>query len=271
MHFPSGTTHECVRVLVADSSQTLSQVVCRALRQHQGMTVTNCPCELSHCLEALRAVPADVVLLTDDPSNHGHLVETLRVLHGSYPQVRIVLALDCYDRDLVVSAVYTGATGVFCRACQPFRSLCRCISVVHQGQFWLNTEQMAYVIDALRLTPCARVVNAKGESLLTVREEQIASRVVEGISNREIGHQLGIKESSVKKALLRIYEKLGISNKVELVLYSLTHRQLPSVPTTANSLPGRTSGTLCADSRQRPFDGDRECVAKAAQMPTLNH
>jgi len=195
----------------------------------------------------------------------------IRVLHGSYPQVRIVLVLDSYDRDLVVNAVYTGATGVFCRACQPFRSLCRCISVVHQGQFWLNTEQMAYVIDALRLTHCARVVNAKGANLLTVREEQIASRVVEGISNREIGLQLGIKESSVKKALLRIYERLGISNKIELVLYSLTHRQLESAPTTANPLPGRTAVTFCADSRQGPFDGDRECMAKAAQIPTINH
>ncbi len=237
MGLPSDTAPGCIRVLVADSSQTVSQVLCRALRRQQGMTVTNCPSELSRCMEALRAVPADVVLLSDEPSTHSHLVETLRILHGSYPQVRIVLLLDCYDRDLVVSAVYTGATGVFCRACQPFRSLCRCISVVHQGQFWLNTEQMAYVIDALRITPCARVVNAKGEKLLTVREEQIVSLVAEGIGNREVGRQLGIKASSVKKALLRVYEKLGISNRVELALYSLSHRQLPSVSAAVTRYP----------------------------------
>jgi DNA-binding CsgD family transcriptional regulator len=59
---------------------------------------------------------------------------------------------------------------------------------------------------------------------LTAREEQVVNLVAEGIGNREIGEQLGIKENTVKKSLLRIYDKLGVSNRVELVLYALTHR-----------------------------------------------
>ena len=60
--------------------------------------------------------------------------------------------------------------------------------------------------------------------MLTPREEQIVNLVAEGIGNRDIGEQLGIKENTVKKSLLRTYDKLGVSNRVELVLYALTHR-----------------------------------------------
>ena len=115
---------------------------------------------------------------------------------------------------------------MFCRASQQFRALCRCISVVHQGQFWASTEQIGYLIEALRLAPSRRVINVKGEGLLTPREDQVVSLVAEGIGNREIAQQLGVKENTVKKSLLRIYDKIGISNRVELVLYALTNRSM---------------------------------------------
>jgi DNA-binding CsgD family transcriptional regulator len=95
---------------------------------------------------------------------------------------------------------------------------------VHLGQIWANTEQIQYVLDALATAPTMHVVNAKGEGVLTSREDQVVSLVADGISNREIAQQFLIKENMVKKSLLRIYDKLGLSNRVELVLYALTHR-----------------------------------------------
>jgi DNA-binding CsgD family transcriptional regulator len=83
---------------------------------------------------------------------------------------------------------------------------------------------MQYLVEALSSSAPSRVVNAKGEGLLTLRENQVASLVAEGAGNREIASQLGITENTVKKSLLRIYDKLGVSNRVELVLYALTHR-----------------------------------------------
>jgi len=194
------------------------------LRRQPGMKVTCCRGELSDCLRALGASPADIVLLGDGPTDHDYLVQTLRTLHANHPNVGLVLLLDTYDRQLVVNAMRAGARGLFCRACQPFRALCRCIAVVHQGQYWANTEQVGYVIDALSSTPPARVIGANGVGLLTPREEQVVNLVAEGIGNRDIAAQLGIKENTVKKSLLRIYDKLGVSNRVELVLYALTHR-----------------------------------------------
>ena len=77
----------------------------------------------------------------------------------------------------------------------------------------------------------SRVINAKGEGLLTAREDQVMNLVAEGLGNREIALQLGITENTVKKSLLRIYDKLGVSNRVELVLYALTHRGAGERPT----------------------------------------
>jgi DNA-binding NarL/FixJ family response regulator len=182
-------------------------------------------------MQALQSNPADVVLLGDGSTDHDHLMDMLRTLHGSYPRVGLVLLLDRYDRNLVVDAMRAGARGLFDRARQSFKALCRCISVIHEGQFWANTEQIGYVIDAVGSTLPSRVVNAKGEHLLTAREEQVVSLVAEGIANRGIADQLSIKENTVKKALMRIYDKLGMSNRVELVLYALTHRAVEQVAT----------------------------------------
>jgi len=218
---PDAST-DSIRVLVADSNQTQSQLLGSALRRQPGMAITSCRSELSACLRALQSAPVDIVLLGDGASDR--LIETLRGLHSSHPAVRLILLLDSCDRALVVTALRAGARGLFCRECQPFRALCRCISVIHQGQFWANTEQIGYLIEELTSGPSPRVINVKGVVLLTPREEQVVSLVSEGIGNRQIAQHLGIKESSVKKYLLRIYDKLGVSNRVELVLYALAHR-----------------------------------------------
>ena len=219
----SALSRHLIGVLVADSNLTQSQLLSSALRRKPGIKVNCCRGELPDCIQALSSATVDVVLLGGGATDHNQ-IDTLRSLHASYPQVGLILLLDSYDRNLVVDSMRAGARGLFCRACQPFRALCRCISVVHQGQFWANTEQLGYVIEALRSAPQARVINAKGEGLLTPREEQVVSLVAEGIGNREVAQQLGIAENTVKKSLLRIYDKLGVSNRVELVLYALAHR-----------------------------------------------
>ncbi|MBZ5689897.1 MAG: LuxR C-terminal-related transcriptional regulator [Acidobacteriia bacterium] len=61
--------------------------------------------------------------------------------------------------------------------------------------------------------------------MLTPREEQTVHLVTEGLNNREVARELNLKENTVKKSLLRIYDKLGVSNRVELVLYALSHSQ----------------------------------------------
>jgi DNA-binding NarL/FixJ family response regulator len=148
---PPPDSREFIRVLLADSNQTQSQLMGSALRRQPGMKITSCRGELSACLQALRSAPFDIVLLRDGASDQ--LIETLRGLHTGHPHVGAIVLLDSYDRNLVITAMRAGARGLFCLAGQPFRALCRCISVVYQGQFWANAEQISYVIEALISAP----------------------------------------------------------------------------------------------------------------------
>ena len=251
MKSSSGASRESIRVLIADSNQTQSQLLSAALRRQTALRVTCCQSAVTDCLQALKLVPADIVLLGDGPSEHEELISTLRELHSIHPEIGFVLLLDSYDRELVVNAMRAGARGLFCRATQPFRALCRCITVVRQGQFWANTEQMGYVVEALNHSTPSRVLNARGEGLLTPREDQVVRLVAEGIGNREVGQQLGVKENTVKKSLLRIYDKLGISNRVELVLYALTHSgAYRSTPSSHESRPDLDVAVECLDPRR---------------------
>ena len=268
MKFPSGAGRDPIRVLLADSNQTQSQLLSSALRRQPSMEVACCRDELSHCLEALRSAPADIVLLGDSPSHHDCLTVTLRGLHENYPETGLILLLDSYDRNLVVNAMRAGARGLFCRASQPFRALRRCIAVVHQGQLWANTEQVGYVIDALNSNPTLHVLNAKGESLLTAREGQLVNLVAEGLGNRGIAQLLHIKENTVKKSLLRIYDKLGISNRVELVLYALTHGGI-EIGDSAKAKRQLVPGILLEPSRVRIMGADNGCIpSKRAEILT---
>ena len=225
----SGVSPEIIGVVVADSNQTQSQLLCSALRRQGTFKVAGCRAELSECLSVLETDRADVLLLADGiKDDRDRLYELLRGVHSAHPNLAIVLLLDGYDRELVVNSLRAGARGLFCLASMSFKFLCRCITSVHQGQYWTNTEQMRYIIDALSIGPSVRLINSRGQVVLTPREEQTVNLVTEGLNNREIARELKLKENTVKKSLLRVYDKLGVSNRVELVLYALSHSQTPT-------------------------------------------
>jgi DNA-binding NarL/FixJ family response regulator len=97
------------------------------------------------------------------------------------------------------------------------------IRQVRCGEIWASTRQLGYLLDSVCQLPMLQVLNACGEKLLTSREEQVVALVADGLSNRNIATELGLSEHTVKKYLFRIFEKLGISNRVELVLYAVHH------------------------------------------------
>ena len=66
-------------------------------------------------------------------------------------------------------------------------------------------------------------MNSSGQSLVTPREEQVVALVADGLSNRQVANELGLSEHTIKKYLLQIFDKLGISTRVELVLYAVSH------------------------------------------------
>jgi DNA-binding NarL/FixJ family response regulator len=94
---------------------------------------------------------------------------------------------------------------------------------VHEGQIWAKTQQLEFIVNALAQAPSLRVVDADGANLLTKREEDLLHLVAEGLGNRDIARQLNLSENTVKNYMFHLFDKLGISNRVELVLYALSN------------------------------------------------
>jgi len=215
-------TSYAIGVLVADTNQMQCQLLASALRRRPEFRVTSCDFEADTILRGMTESPIQVAVLnTDHRGLQGPDLAIVRRLHLVHPEIAKVLLLAGYDREVVVNAFRAGAKGLF-RAEHPFRLLCKCIQSVHRGQVWANSEQMQYVIEGLVELPPLRVVNARGLKLLTPREEQVVALVVDGLSNRGVARALTLSENTVKKYLFRIFEKLGISSRVELVLYAVS-------------------------------------------------
>jgi DNA-binding NarL/FixJ family response regulator len=201
-----------------------SQLLTGALRRRPEFQVSACSLDAEEVLHFLGESHIDVLLLA--PGGNASTWEDMSVLrriHISFPETAKILVLETANRDLVVNAFRSGARGLFCFSVSQFRSLCKCIQVVHSGQIWATAQQIGFLIDLVSQVPSLRVVNANGEVLVTPREEQVVALVAEGLSNREIAQELALSEHTVKKYLFRIFDKLGISTRVELVLYALNH------------------------------------------------
>jgi len=128
---------------------------------------------------------------------------------------------DQSERELAVDAFRAGVSGIFNKSA-PFQNLKKCLTAVHEGQIWANNTEVQRILDALQKTATLRCVNHRGELLLSKREQEIVPLVAEGLTNREISARLSLSEHTVKNHLFRIYEKIGISSRVELILFATT-------------------------------------------------
>ena len=147
-----------------------------------------------------------------------------REIRSSFSKTDVVMMLDVVDRATISQAFCSGAVGVLSRD-DPFEVLCKCIHVVSKGQVWANSEQLHFVLDTFCAGNRIRFTDARGDALLTQREETIVYLVAEGLRNREIAAQLKLSEHTVRNYLFRIFEKLGISSRSELILYTLEQRR----------------------------------------------
>jgi DNA-binding NarL/FixJ family response regulator len=134
------------------------------------------------------------------------------------------MLLDTRERQLVIDAFRCGAHGVVFRD-EPLETLGKCIHAVNQGQIWASSEHLGYILEALSQQVPMRLQDAHGIDLLSKREEAVVRQVAEGLTNREISIRLKLSEHTVRNYLFKIFDKLGVSTRVELVLYCLQERQ----------------------------------------------
>jgi len=100
--------------------------------------------------------------------------------------------------------------------------LSKCVRRVHEGQIWANSQQMAVLVEALASSHNVRAVDARGRSLLSKREMEIVHAAAQGLTNREIAERLGLSPHTIKNCLFRIFDKLGVSSRVELLFMTLS-------------------------------------------------
>ncbi len=220
----AAATSDAVGILIADSNRMQAQLLTSALRRHTEFRIATCAVDTVSILQAVTAkLPRVVLLSLSSSAEISQTVMTLRQFHLSCPEIPKILLVTSWDRDLVISAFRSGARGIFSITDANVRLLTKCLLRVAAGQIWANTEQMNYLMDLISEVPSLRVLNTTGSSLLTPREEQVVALVAEGLGNRQIARELKLSEHTVKKYLFRIFEKLGISTRVELVLYAVNN------------------------------------------------
>ena len=215
-----------IGILVADETPMGCQLLETALkRSRNNFQVMACAVSRAEVYSSIAVNPVDVALISEDLQEGRFTgLQVMRELQDSHPQTRSVLLCKFLNNDLVVDAFRAGAMGVFCRT-ESFGRLCKCIQVVHQGQVWATSDQLRLMLGALKKASPLRMASPNGPNLLAKREAQVVDLVAEGLTNRDIALKLGITEHTVSNYLFRIYNKLGISSRVELVLYVLKHRE----------------------------------------------
>jgi DNA-binding NarL/FixJ family response regulator len=233
-----------IPIIVADANVMASRFVCSQLKKHSQFDLVGCAATVGGLLELFERRKAKVALISTNLQD-GQLsgLAIFPQLQEKYPDVRRVLMIDHPQPDLVLEAFRAGARGIFTCYESQFDALCKCISCVHGGQVWANAQQLNCLIDALAQAHTVRFANAKGFNLLSKREEEVVQQVAEGLSNHEIAQQLHLSDHTVKNHLFHIFDKLGISNRVELVLYavSCSKRAATSIPGEVSTavMPGR--------------------------------
>ncbi len=216
--------NKTVRVFVFEATQMACELLSRGLEESRyGLKVVGSGISL-RSKEEFQLVESDVAVISstleDGPLSGFNL---LRLLAKTNRSARCVMLVDQGDRDLVVEAFRCGAAGV-CERNQAYDMLCKCVYSVSRGQVWANSQQLNYVMDALVSGAAGRVADARGQFLLTRREDEVCSLVAEGLKNREIAKLLNLSEHTVKNHLFRVFERLGISSRTELILYVLGQR-----------------------------------------------
>ena len=217
-----------VSVLIANPPSMARELLIVALKRRPHFKVIASATVAQEVLDAIKSADLDVALIGATLAD-GQLsgFGALRQIRECSPDVKSVMLLDGSEHNLVVDAFRAGAKGVFCLDQSTFKSLCRCVEQVHAGHIWANSSELSEVMEAFSQLAPMRVVNADGMRLLTNREEEVVRLLTEGMQNREIAKELKLSEHTIKNYLFHIFDKLGVSSRVELALYAVTNSKMP--------------------------------------------
>jgi len=210
-----------IRVFAADNTSMNTQLLVEALGRDSQFQMTAQASRESDVLSTVKRERVHVALISARQGSDSRAGFGLsREIRSSSPATRVIMLLDSSEKTPVIEAFRSGARGVFCRT-ESLKLLAKSIKCVHEGQIWASSSELHYLLEAMSEPLPMSFLSANGEALLSARELDVVRCVAEGLSNREIAERLSLREHTVKNYLFRIFDKLGVSSRVEVVLYAL--------------------------------------------------
>jgi two-component system, NarL family, nitrate/nitrite response regulator NarL len=221
-----GFADEIIDVVVADSTLIHSQLLSDAMKRDQGIRVVGAVSTSKDLFALVASSEIHVAVISSNLDQEpGRGFEVTRELRQLRPGIRVIMLLESSGRETVVEAFRVGAKAIFSTSA-PLKNVWKCVRCVHQGQIWANATELAFALDALANAPGIRAVDSNGIKLLSKREVEVVQGVAEGLTNGEIGQRLELSRHTVKNYLLRIFDKLGVSNRTELLFFTLTQQEI---------------------------------------------
>jgi two-component system nitrate/nitrite response regulator NarL len=212
-----------IRILIADDHPIFRDGLRRLLEAEPGLKVVGEACDGAEAVKLAGELSPDVLLLDlAMPRMPG--LDALRELASASAPVRTILLTAAIEKRQIVEALQLGARGVVLKE-SATELLLKCIHCVMDGQYWVGRESVSNIVKMLRdLMPPAGEETRKKKFGLTARELEIVAVIVAGYTNKDIAQRFSISEQTVKHHLSNIFDKLGVSNRLELALFAVNHQ-----------------------------------------------
>lgn len=212
---------QAIRILIADDHPIFREGLTRLLETEPDFQVVGEAADGAEALELVQALKPDILLL-DLAMRHVPGLEALRELAKSPTPARTILLTAAIKKEQIVESLQLGARGVVLKE-SATELLFKSIRAVMAGQYWIGRERVSELVESLtRLTSPPGRVQQKNLGL-TPRELEIVSTIVAGYTNKEIAKKFSLSEQTVKHHLTNIFDKLGVSNRLELAMFAVNH------------------------------------------------
>jgi DNA-binding NarL/FixJ family response regulator len=224
VHENSGTG-QLIRVILADTQAIFRAGLRKIFALEDDIRVVGQAETMPQTQSAVTKFSADVLIFESAlaPNPVEAVVELLR----QAPQLKIVVVTPASDEQLTLDLFRRGAHGILSREVEP-EILVDCLRKVAAGEPWLETQAVHWVMEAFR-GHNLRPSGARPKVQLTPKETLIVSCVTQGMKNKEIAVRVGTTEQVVKNYLRKVYDKLGVADRLELALYCLSHHVVDGV------------------------------------------
>lgn len=217
-----------VRILIADDHPIFRDGLRRLLESEGEFKVIGEACDGIEAVELTRQLTPEVLLLDlAMPRRQG--LDALRELAFTMRTVRVILLTAAAEKEQIIEALQLGARGVVLKD-SATQILLKSIRAVMNGEYWVGRESVANLVQYLRtLVAPSSAYPHRNKYRLTPRELEIVSTVVAGYANKEIAQHFKISEDTVKHHLSNIFDKVGVSSRLELALFAV-NQSLPFKP-----------------------------------------